>query len=293
MIVKHIIKFSFIITLMVGCVTNALAVGESGAQFLKIGAGARAIALGESYISIADDPTATYWNPSGISQIEKFSLHVTQNFWLLDMSHQYVSFVAPFKFGNLAASACYSHSGTIEKYVDFEKVGEYEASDLALAITYGRSIIEDLHVGITIKGIHQVIEDEKAQAIAADLGVMYTLPFVDGLKVGGVIQNIGKEIRFISEKEPLPLITGLGVSYSRKIFLVTADLKKHNDYELKGNFGTEFNINELVYLRGGYNTAKSFSIGAGVNVWKCSIDYAIERHDELDNAHYISVDFRF
>ena len=41
-------------------VTN---VGTSGAQFLKIGPGARVDSLGGAFGAIADDVTAIYWNP--------------------------------------------------------------------------------------------------------------------------------------------------------------------------------------------------------------------------------------
>ena len=42
---------------------NAVAV----ADFLNIGVGARSAALGGAYTSIADDPSAAYWNPGGLS----------------------------------------------------------------------------------------------------------------------------------------------------------------------------------------------------------------------------------
>ena len=37
--------------------------GTTAAQFLKIGIGARALALGGAYSAIADDASALYWNP--------------------------------------------------------------------------------------------------------------------------------------------------------------------------------------------------------------------------------------
>jgi len=43
--------------------------GDSGA-FMTIGVGARATALGGAFVSIADDPSANYFNPAGISFIQ-------------------------------------------------------------------------------------------------------------------------------------------------------------------------------------------------------------------------------
>ena len=51
-----------------------LAVAEEGrhaAEFLSHGVGARALGMGSSFVSIADDATAAYWNPAGLVQIPK------------------------------------------------------------------------------------------------------------------------------------------------------------------------------------------------------------------------------
>ena len=49
-------------------------VGTAGAQFLKIGPGARVDSLGGAFSALANDVTSIYWNPAGISQLEKTSL---------------------------------------------------------------------------------------------------------------------------------------------------------------------------------------------------------------------------
>ena len=51
-----------------------LAVAEEGshaAEFLSHGVGARALGMGSSFVSVADDATATYWNPAGLAQIPR------------------------------------------------------------------------------------------------------------------------------------------------------------------------------------------------------------------------------
>ena len=41
--------------------------GLTGASFLKIGVGARAVALGSSYTTIRGDVNQMFWNPAGMS----------------------------------------------------------------------------------------------------------------------------------------------------------------------------------------------------------------------------------
>ncbi len=44
--------------------TEFAKVGTVGAQFLKIGIGARGAAMGGAYEAISNDVTAVFWNPS-------------------------------------------------------------------------------------------------------------------------------------------------------------------------------------------------------------------------------------
>ncbi len=43
--------------------------GSHAAEFLSHGVGARALGMGSVFVSIADDATATYWNPAGLTRI--------------------------------------------------------------------------------------------------------------------------------------------------------------------------------------------------------------------------------
>ena len=45
--------------------------GSHAAEFLSHGVGARALGMGSSFVSVADDATATYWNPAGLVQIQR------------------------------------------------------------------------------------------------------------------------------------------------------------------------------------------------------------------------------
>jgi len=56
-----------------------LAIGDAHSRnytgdFLTVGVGARALALGEAYASIADDATAIYWNPAGLGQVDRVEI---------------------------------------------------------------------------------------------------------------------------------------------------------------------------------------------------------------------------
>lgn len=48
--------------------------GDNAAAFLELGIGARAMAMGEAFVAVANDGTAFYWNPAGISTIQRAEL---------------------------------------------------------------------------------------------------------------------------------------------------------------------------------------------------------------------------
>src|SRR5262245_2955826 len=56
---------------------NSGAKGTTTAEFLKLGAGARAEAMGEAFSAVADDATALYWNPGALTRIHEKSSSAT------------------------------------------------------------------------------------------------------------------------------------------------------------------------------------------------------------------------
>ncbi|MBN1638193.1 MAG: UPF0164 family protein, partial [Ignavibacteriales bacterium] len=65
-----LLSFAFYsnITAQVEGTTNK--VGTTAANFLKIGAGARAIGMGGAYTALSDDIYSVYYNPAGIARTE-------------------------------------------------------------------------------------------------------------------------------------------------------------------------------------------------------------------------------
>ena len=70
-------------------------VGTSAAQFLKIGVGARAVALAGAFGAIASDASTIYWNPAGMATLDNISWTGSHTNWFADISHQYTGLVVP------------------------------------------------------------------------------------------------------------------------------------------------------------------------------------------------------
>ena len=64
-----------VITLCVGLMLSGIAFAEGSAgdagYLFQFGAGARSMGMGKAFVAVADDASATYWNPAGITQVER------------------------------------------------------------------------------------------------------------------------------------------------------------------------------------------------------------------------------
>ena len=66
----RIVLFMTIFILIPIC-SNAGSVSQAGALFLRIPVGARASGMGDAYTAVAEDASATWWNPAGLAFINR------------------------------------------------------------------------------------------------------------------------------------------------------------------------------------------------------------------------------
>src|SRR5258705_994367 len=70
-------------------------IGTTSGQFLKIGVGARAVGLGESFVAVANDPSAIYWNPAGLASLQRQEIELSHVGWPGDINYEHVTLVVP------------------------------------------------------------------------------------------------------------------------------------------------------------------------------------------------------
>ena len=179
-------------------------VGTAGAQFLKIGPGARVDSLGGAFGAIANDVTTIYWNPAGLSQLEKTSFSDTHTIWLADVRYNYLAFGIPIeKVGTLGASVTFLNVPDTEiTNLDFpDGTGLwYSAWDTAVSLAYSKQLYQKesgvkLSFGVNAKYIHQQIHRESARGVAIDVGTLYHTGW-RSLRIGMSFSNFGPEMRF-------------------------------------------------------------------------------------------------
>ena len=278
--------------------------GTSGAQFLSLGAGARASGMGGAYAGVADDSSAVYWNPAGLNQISERCLSVTHNIMFEDIYYDWVSYVKPLASGGaLGLGVQYMSYGKImetdETGLD---VSNFRPNDLAVTGSYGFAISK-LMLGISAKYISSNIK-ETAVAYAADAGAMYKI--ADGrVSLGLVVQNAGGKIKFKEEGDKLPFNIKFGGAVRLKNnWLLSADANDPVDGKIYFCAGTEYcvKVSKDVTLaaRAGYGTGtedtgglSGVTGGIGADYGDYELDYAFSPFGDLGDVHRITFGLKF
>lgn len=290
--------------------------GTSGAQFLKLGAGARAGAMADSFSAIADDVSAAYYNPAGLSQLPGAQLGGAHTAYFQGISYEVLQFAYPFSREaeysrhTLAFGAYYLAIGDIDRRVSdtTEAIGQFGASDGAYAASYAYGVSRKLSVGVTGKYISQVLDSYHASAFAGDIGLLYrpspaaAMP----LSLSAVVKNVGTRPGFAGgQTDPLPMseTVGLGVAPLRGLKL-NIEGAKYRDSNLFAALGGElshsFADGISAALRFGYSSRhqdreglNGFSLGGGLNWNKASFDLAWIPFGQLGDTFRYSLRIRF
>ena len=285
--------------------------GSSGAQFLRIGVGAKASALGETG-AVSSGVQSLFYNPAGLNDVRGIETSFSQVQWIRDVNYSNLAFAKKAGAGVYGAAVSYLSMPSIQEYnnLGVKLSDSYSASDLAVALGYGRRLTSRLGLGLTAKYISSKLESETASAAAADAGLKYEV-IPEALSAGFAVQNLGTRLKYISKSEALPFNVKLGGEYAVKFeegmgtdnkILLFADLNHMQDAGFYANFGADFMVRyseEASFsVRGGYKTNVSdkgsgFSAGFGADMKTYVIDYSYSPMGDLGKAQRISFALRF
>ncbi|MFA6029571.1 MAG: PorV/PorQ family protein [Elusimicrobiota bacterium] len=297
-------------TLLLAAPTSAAL--NSGAAFLKIGTGARPEAMGGAYTALADDVNALYYNPGGLSNLGKQEVGFTHTQWLMDTTFDFFGFAQPFKAGTLGLSAARLGSGGFEGRDENRRVtSAFSASDTALTLGFGRmfkgfTAHGDTGFGMNVKYLESAIGSDKASTFAADFGAVHKLDALP-MSLGVSVLNVGQGMKFLDQRDPLPLSVSVGAAYRVAGALnIALDVRQEpNDGGTSVGVGTEYALIQGFALRAGYaSQAARTAIGGGsplggigggfgLKIRNYRADYTFTPFGELGNVQRISVGARF
>jgi long-subunit fatty acid transport protein len=291
--------------------------GISTAQFLKIGVGGRASAMGDAFVAVSNDVSALYWNPAGLSQFNDNQIIFSHNEWLVDINHDFLGAVYHLdddnSFGLAFTSLSMDKMQVTTEFAPFG-TGEYFGfSDIAIAISYSRKMTEQFSFGGTIRYLEETLDKLKMRGVMLDLGTFYwtglgstrfavtVSNFGNDLAPDGEVMLIGNrtESEWQSFSPPTMFRIGFAMEpYEDEENRVTTSIQLNhpNDNSENVSLGAEYSYNKMFYIRGGYKfnvDEQNYSFGAGVtlpvSIATVSIDYAFSNFTRLGSAHRFSI----
>ncbi|UCC80284.1 MAG: PorV/PorQ family protein [Candidatus Zixiibacteriota bacterium] len=280
-------------------------VGGSSFEFLLVGSSSRASAMGEAFSAVSGDAGAPYFNPASAGVMNGSEVSFAHLVYLEDASIEQLSALTRSGKMRLGLNMSIGQVADFERRDDrptTEPLGTFDEHNFALSIFWAYPISPDWSVGNALKFAYEKLDYGSATAVGTDLGIFYT--FDPQIAFGASVRNLGSRPKFISRSYDLPRELRLGFSYRGApespldgiLFAADYILPKWGNGDSKLNFGGEYNYDNFVFFRSGYNLgydSRSFAIGGGLAYRIYYIDYAyvIFRHN-LSNTHRITMRIR-
>jgi hypothetical protein len=277
--------------LIMMCVFFPLASTGEGAyianrDFLSVGQGARANSMGEAFAAVADDTSAIFWNPAGLTQLrsDEISTSYADRFDGLANEAQvhYARRGRTAMWGFAYAGSYVSDIPVTQSLTQTEldaiQTGSFAATDNpeksvmdhALLFSYARPIRPDsLHsVGTTVKMIYRdFLGMVHGYGSAIDLGYHYTTAS-GGFRFGTNVQNLASVTSYMGTIDNLGVKATATESYIATIksgiayspgwrvmngkLLIAADVNMLSSFDVDSfNAGIEYAFGENIALRAG------------------------------------------
>lgn len=321
------LKYLFLIILSNCILFGAGSLGQSGANFLQIGVEPRGASLGGAVTALASGADALYWNPAGAVNIDKYSASLSHTDWFLDTKLTFgggVYKLSPNDAIGASITSFYMDKMEVTNVYNSTGTGDfYNAGDMAAGLSYSRRMTHQFTFGITGKFVHEYIWNESASQVAFDVGSIYRTDFMN-LRLGMVVRNFagkmkmeGKDIdnrieEEVSKDEPdnprierltpefrLPQVFQMGVAMDilqtdLSTVTVITDVEVPSDNNERLSVGSEYNFNDLLFLRAAYKfnyDLASIALGAGINFSGFAFDYSFNDEGIFGGIHRFGIKF--
>ena len=312
-------------------------IGTSGGNQVLVPVGARGIAMAGSERVFSGGLESIYWNPAGLARNTNTSALATSMDMFGDVGVNY--------FGVSSSVGQTGALGVTVKTIDMGDIpvttvqdmdgvggGTYKPTLSTFGLTYANAFSDRAFFGVTGKLIYESIPRASASALALDIGVQYTgFANIEGLGLALALMNIGTDMNYSgsglttqatgsdgvqdfynseASHDKLPSTYNMSLSYSVSGAILGMTYTSHNFSYDELNFGAEYTINDMIYLRGGLTSALleedsankdetlfSTNFGAGLKYAlygvNMVVDYTYRGTDSFDPSSVLSLGLLF
>ena len=299
--------------------------GTSSGAFLKIGVGARAVALGESFVAVANDPSAIYWNPAGLASLQRQEIQLSHADWPADIHFEHAAWVLPSRrFGGSFAFQFGVLSTELDETSELQPFGTgrtFLYSDMVAGVAYARRWTDKLLVGFGAKYVREDLGSDVGgpvtNAALVDMGSMYYLGY-GSVRIAVSLTNFGPElqpggeyvspttgeIRSYDGFDP-PILFRYGLAFepienAHQRLTTSVEVAQPADNAQRIKLGAEWTWQRRLALRTGYDfNADELKYAAGAGLYidvgqkQGTLDYAFTDGGVLGAINRLSLAVRF
>ena len=299
--------------------------GTSSATFLRIGIGARAVGMGESFVAVANDPSAIHWNTAGLASLQRREISISHVEWPADVGYEHITLILPSRrLGGSIALQLGVLSTDIQETTELQPYGTgrtFSYSDVVAGVAYSRRWTDKLLVGLGGKWVREDLGSQvggpTTSAFLFDVGSIYYLG-IGSVRIATSLSNFGAALRpsgtYVSPYDGStaeydafdpPLMFRYGVAFEpveneTQRLTASFEVNQPADNEQVIKAGGEWLYRSAFALRTGYNfsaDALKLSAGAGymgeIGSYRGALDYAYTDGGFLGAVHRISLGVRF
>lgn len=326
---KKVLKTLFLVALSLGTMSNAFAesAGQAGA-YLKMGVGARALGMGSAFTALADDSTASFWNPAGLARLEKAEASFMHADLTMDREYNFFNYahILKDKSGKSKGVVALSHmsfgvdgipetrlatshwdgvtplagtepatngQGTYKPGENVWIFGYFKDTEKNTFGSYARKLADKLYGGINVKYLRQELFTNSATSWGLDFGFLYESS--EKTTIGLTFRDLGESLDWDTasgQSDRVPTTTTIGIAHkANEKLTLAADLNKVQDMNAKLFAGAEWWLQDYAALRVGSHDG-DLTLGASfkLDTWRFDYSYADET---LGDAHRISASKQF
>ena len=298
--------------LVVFCLLSVLFVSGAWADdnhmlpMLRMGVGARALAMGGAHVAEAHDASAGYWNPAGLADIECVSLTAMYAAGMAhDRTYNYFGFgwtpSQVTNYGTFGISWLNSGIDEIPKYnASGTHMGTFKDMNNVFLVSWAfKNEFKEriFSFGLSLKVVSMDIDDYNKTGVGADAGIKFVVD--SRVSIGLMVQDIGTKVDDWTVPNTVRFglaIYPLGEDHSLCIPMDYGKTKDRKDetFHFGAEYNWEFAENWSAALMAGLNDG-NFCIGTGLKISKLRLDYAYvtEKVQFLNQNHRISLSADF
>jgi hypothetical protein len=285
-------KFIYIVCLFIFFLPIFLFADFTGMNF-----GAKALAMGNAYISVADEPSAIFWNPAGIAY---------QNKYVVSLSHENIYAIPGFYNDLMAINLPFKPVHIGIGWSQIMLSGEYAEQVTILNGAFRVLKNGDFNCAVGVNAKHfyaHLLNVYQGSNPSTEIG-KFNIPGKFDIDAGTIIKyqhiTLGASARnlmkssFKFDRESQSVLTtyGVGVNYAWAAGLVLSGDYQWDKENSSWNLGSEIWFYNVFAPRLGVSDS-NLTAGFGLKTAKWMLDGAVYAHETLGSTYRIEISWIF